>query len=145
MGKDSTTGGGGADAPGSTDDSGGGSNTIDAPGPDASTAGISCGMMSCTTGCVTFANQMANYACIASGAQCQGLSQKCDGPEDCTNGDACCAAFNGGGGGGGGVACGMAGQGCRELCHNAGDCSQTGAMCCTSQFFNYSYCAMQCM
>ena len=144
-GKDSTTGGG-TDAPSSTDDSGGGSNTIDAPGPDASTAGVSCGMMTCTTGmdcCITFGNQMASYACVASGGACQGVSQECDGPEDCTGTDACCASF--GGNGGNGIQCDTAGQGCRELCHNAGDCSQQGAMCCTSQFFNYSYCAPACM
>jgi len=138
---------GGHDAPETTGDgNGSGSGMIDAAAPDGGTAGVACGMMTCGTGmdcCVTFANQMASYACITSGGQCQGLSQACDGPEDCTNSDRCCASF--GGGGGGGITCQPASGTCgRELCHTPADCSTAGAMCCPSQFLSYSFCAATC-
>jgi hypothetical protein len=118
---------------------GGGGGTDDAAQPDASTAGITCGTMTCTTGmdcCITFANPM--YECIAGGSRCQGISQACDGPEDCTMGERCCGAT-----GGGDIACQPGGM-CRELCHTPADCSMPNSMCCTAMFFDYSYCAQFC-
>jgi len=131
--KDAATGGGDSS----------GSGMTDAAPPDAGgTAGVTCGMMTCATGmdcCVTFQNMMPAYACIASGGACQGVTQSCDGPEDCTTGDRCCAQF-----GGGDVTCQGGGGTCRELCHVAADCTMQGAMCCDNNFFNYSYCSLTC-
>jgi hypothetical protein len=133
--KDASTGG---DSGGGGADSG---NVIDAPGADASTQGVACGMTSCGTGmdcCIEFDGSNPTYTCIASGDNCNGLAAACDGPEDCMANERCC------GGGGGGVQCESQGGGqCRELCHTAGDCAMQGAMCCTSMFLG-NYCAMMC-
>ena len=141
----------------------GGSNSLvdasdlgDAEGPDTGGgsgsgggSGVACGnTMTCATGmecCVTFggggsggSGATPTYNCIASGGNCQGISQECDGPEDCVTGEQCC-----GGVGGGDVRCDSGGGQCIELCHTPADCSTAGHMCCTSMFFG-QYCAAMC-
>src|SRR5688572_21134570 len=69
----------------------------DAASADAPTGGpgIACGTATCAAGmecCVAFGGGGggATYTCIANGTTCEGISQACDGPEDCTSGDRCC-------------------------------------------------------
>lgn len=88
-----------------------------------------------------------NVCCISiSGSQCTpagdcggGFSapQHCDGPEDCSGGEACCAVFSFGGDVGSfcRTTCDTNSEGNEaELCHTTADCTDPGELCRTCEF-----------
>ncbi len=115
----------------------GGVVVVDASTADGSTGRIDCGMMTCdaaTEECCVMGvgSGMVTTSCIPMGGTCMGGgTAACDGPEDCASGDVCCGT---GGGGSFSVDCAPSamcgGFTSFELCHTAGDCTDTRDMCC---------------
>jgi hypothetical protein len=139
------TGGGSGGGGGGTAGGGGSSSVVDLAiaahdlavlPPDLADplAGVRCGTTSCTVAskdscCISASGE----SCIGANMSCGngGVTFSCDGPEDCTNGDACCGSATATTSGKG-ATCGSAvNPACVPLCHTLADCGQfTGYLAC---------------
>jgi hypothetical protein len=118
------------------------------PGPSVPTPGIvECGALSCSVGSAHCCATQNNHVCRPLFQSCEGAAdRRCDGPEDCRQGEVCCASVDPGRPGVLQSACRDSGSCDRRerLCHVHGDCGN--GRCCpvTTAGVSYGLCRNNC-